>query len=230
MLVVCRHDALASRLHQHLAADTFDLEFVDSSDYPARVVNGVETDFIVLDVSAAAPMGFDVYRVLQPRSAAPPLLVLRARPGENDSGLRWSSGGIEALEWRLHCALGRTSDRFTWLPVDYAGRFLTASLPGTTVTVDGRAVAVSLKESEVLGLLLARVNKVVTRDVLIAEIWGYETRSLDVYIKRLRRKLGPAGAQIETVAGLGYRFAEPASGDQATPRRLPVADQPVTKT
>ncbi|MGE3511401.1 MAG: winged helix-turn-helix domain-containing protein [Vicinamibacterales bacterium] len=112
---------------------------------------------------------------------------------------------------RLLAALGRRCERFTWMPVRYEGRHLQACLPGTVVTVDGRPLELSRRESELLGLLLAEANHVVQREVLIAEIWGYETRSLDVYVRRLRRKLGAAGAQIETITGIGYRFAEPAT-------------------
>jgi DNA-binding response OmpR family regulator len=53
---------------------------------------------------------------------------------------------------------------------------------------------------------------VLSRDRLLERVWGYEhvieTRSVDVHVGRLRAKLGPAGRQIETVVGLGYRFVE----------------------
>jgi DNA-binding response OmpR family regulator len=53
---------------------------------------------------------------------------------------------------------------------------------------------------------------VLSRDRLLDRVWGYdqsvETRSVDVHVGRLRAKLGPAGAQIETVVGLGYKFVE----------------------
>jgi DNA-binding response OmpR family regulator len=55
-------------------------------------------------------------------------------------------------------------------------------------------------------------NRVLSRDRLLERVWGYdrfiETRSVDVHVGRLRAKLGPAGQQIETVIGLGYRFNE----------------------
>lgn len=202
------------RLHRELGEPPdLQLEFVDPAEYSRRVLDGGKTpDVIVLDTSATAPDGYDVYRVLQSRSAAPPILVLRARADTgSDAGPRWAaSAGMEALETRLHHALGRTAARFTWLPVRYTGSRLHASFPGTEVLVDGHRVELSLREAELLGLLLARANRVVTREVLLAELWGYETRSLDVYIRRLRRKLGPAGGQIETATGLGYSFNESA--------------------
>lgn len=215
VLVVCQDESLSDRFRREFdGPPAFALEFVSPAEYARRVALGTaDTDMIVLDASAVAPSGFDVHRVLQPRMAAPPVVVLRARPpgGERDTSGRWRTGhGVEALEMRLLAAMGRRCERFTWMPVRYEGRHLQACLPGTAVTVDGRPLELSRRESELLGLLLAEANRVVLREVLIAEIWGYETRSLDVYIRRLRRKLGVAGAQIETITGIGYRFAEPA--------------------
>jgi two-component system phosphate regulon response regulator PhoB len=60
--------------------------------------------------------------------------------------------------------------------------------------------------------MLARKNRVQTRDVLLSDVWGIDaditTRTVDTHVKRLREKLGEAGEYIETVRGVGYRFAE----------------------
>lgn len=221
--MVCRDGEFASRLRGQLnRPPRFEVEFVDPAEYAARQRTGRAADVIVLDSSVFAPDGFDFYRVLQHRSAAPPLVVLRARSDEGPHRVRWNaSSGMEALETRLHMALGRSDERCTWLPVRYRGAHLQADLPGTTVTVDGSRVELSLKESALLGLLLSEPNRLVPRDVLIAELWGYETRSLDVYIRRLRKKLGGAGPQIETMKGVGYRFVEPVPRSATSARAMP---------
>ena len=69
----------------------------------------------------------------------------------------------------------------------------------------------TLKEFELLQYLMENHNKVVTRDELLNQIWGYdydgETRTLDMHIRTLRQKLGEKGsACIKTVRGVGYRF------------------------
>ena len=68
------------------------------------------------------------------------------------------------------------------------------------------------REFELLQYLARNKNRVVSRDRLLERVWGYarlvETRSVDVHVGRLRGKLGPAGRQIETVIGLGYRFVD----------------------
>ena len=200
---------MAARIREQIEClPRVQVEFVDAADRAAPLVLDAASDVIVLDLSAAAPAGFEVFKVLQPRCAGPPVVILRSRRKPEGHDSHAMTEGFQALEARLQRALGRSVHPFTWLPIRYEGRHLRAELPHSHVLVDGQPVTVSQREAELLGLLLAQVNRVVAREVIIAEIWGYETRSLDVYIRRLRRKLGPAGVQIETVTGFGYRFSD----------------------
>jgi two-component system alkaline phosphatase synthesis response regulator PhoP len=79
------------------------------------------------------------------------------------------------------------------------------------ITVNNTPVEVTLKEFELLRLLMKNAGTVLTRDMLLENIWGYgfdgETRTVDVHIGTLRSKLGVAGEIIETVRGIGYRIA-----------------------
>ena len=79
-----------------------------------------------------------------------------------------------------------------------------------TVTVNGQAVTLTLKEFEILRTMMAKPGVVFTRDRLLSEVWGTdydgETRTVDVHIRTLRQKLGDAGALIGTVRGVGYRM------------------------
>ena len=78
------------------------------------------------------------------------------------------------------------------------------------VEVDGKEVILTLKEFELLSLLISRQGIVFTRAQLLDEIWGYgfdgESRTVDVHIRTLRQKLGECGDRIETVRGVGYRW------------------------
>lgn len=215
VLVVHRNRQLEKRLRDQ--SDSFsnvEFAFAPGTGGLPLVLPDQTPDVIVLDLTVPVPPGFHVYRVIHSRTAmAPPVLILRAK-GSRRIGRgareRWRlSEGIEAVETSLQIALGRTPHQFAWLPLRFSGSHLVADLPNTHVTVDGRRVAVTAREAELLGLLLARRNELVRRELLFSEIWGYETRSLDVHVRRLRRKLGLAGKQIETVASFGYRFVEP---------------------
>ena len=80
------------------------------------------------------------------------------------------------------------------------------------VKVDGQSVALTLKEYEMLCMLLENRNIVLTRDQILNAVWGYafdgESRTVDVHIRTLRQKLGECGEVIETVRGVGYKIAE----------------------
>lgn len=79
------------------------------------------------------------------------------------------------------------------------------------VTVCGENVALTLKEFEILCMLLESDNEVLTRDQILNKIWGYsfygESRTVDVHIRTLRQKLGTCGDIIETVRGIGYKIS-----------------------
>ena len=78
------------------------------------------------------------------------------------------------------------------------------------MTVEGHETVLTQKEFELLCLLLQNWGQVFSRERLIEQVWGYaftgETRTVDVHIRTLRQKLGPAGAYIQTVRGYGYKI------------------------
>lgn len=80
-----------------------------------------------------------------------------------------------------------------------------------TALLDSKRMVLTRKEYELLSMLADNVGEILPRDVLMMQVWGYSkeirTRTLDVHIRRLRRKLGPHGdLYIETIFGVGYRF------------------------
>lgn len=80
--------------------------------------------------------------------------------------------------------------------------------------VDGKAVDLTYKEFELLSYLLRNMDVVLSRDSIMNTIWGYdyagETRTVDVHIRALRRKLGEAGKYIQTVRNVGYKLSKEA--------------------
>ena len=79
------------------------------------------------------------------------------------------------------------------------------------LNVDGRSVRLTRKEHELLALMARNAGEILPREVLLLRVWGYSkeirTRTLDVHIRRLRKKLGAYGDRyIETIFGVGYRF------------------------
>ncbi|MBI3210730.1 MAG: winged helix-turn-helix transcriptional regulator [Candidatus Solibacter usitatus] len=94
----------------------------------------------------------------------------------------------------------------------YKDQHLVFDFHNSSAYVDLREIILTRKEHELMGLLVNNTGEIVPRDVLLERIWGYgrdiRTRTLDVHIRRLRKKLFPYGdSYIETVFGVGYRFS-----------------------
>lgn len=90
---------------------------------------------------------------------------------------------------------------------------LTLDPEARTTLVDGEEVALTFREFDLLCYLAENRRRVLKREELLENIWGYSymgnTRAVDILIQRLRQKLGPAGEYIRTVYGVGYRFEGP---------------------
>jgi DNA-binding response OmpR family regulator len=179
---------------------------------------------IVLDLNLPVLTGFEVCRILRSRTATArvPIIMLTARAEESDrvSGLEQGADDYvtkpfspRELAARARAVLRRSATAEATQPsAVYRGSRLVADFEAAAVSVDGRSVRLTRREFELLKCLLQNRNRVLSRDRLLERVWGYdrsvETRSVDVHVGRLRSKLGPAGAQIETMVGLGYRFVE----------------------
>ncbi len=208
------------------AGDTV-VSIVHSGDAALRAVADRKPDLMILDLNLPVVSGTDVCRMLRakPATANLPIIILSARTGESDrvTGLDLGADdyvtkpfSIRELAARVRAVLRRRQPGPGGNPVavaaPYRGEHLTADFDAVAIHVDGAPVKLTRREFELLKFLVENRNRVISRDRLLERVWGYdrlvETRSVDVHVGRLRSKLGTAGAQIETVVGLGYRFVE----------------------
>lgn len=93
----------------------------------------------------------------------------------------------------------------------YRDQHLEMDFEHKTAFLDARPLGLTRKEYDLLALLIQNAGEVVSREMLLLRVWGYSnqirTRTLDVHIRRLRKKLGEhSGAYIETIFSVGYRF------------------------
>jgi len=204
------------------SSDT-EAEIVGSGDAALKAVNERLPDLVILDLNLPVINGLDVCRTLRARGAARhvPIIMLTARTGENDrvDGLDLGADdyvtkpfSLRELSARVRAVLRRSGGADDRPPAPYRGTHLVADFDAVSVAVDGEPVRLTRREFELLRYLVQNKNRVVSRDRLLERVWGYdrlvETRSVDVHVGRLRGKLRDAGAQIETVIGLGYRFVD----------------------
>ena len=199
------------------------VEVVTSGDAALQSVKDAPPDLLILDLNLPAIDGTEVCRLIRarPTTATLPIIMLTARTGETDrvSGLDLGADdyitkpfSLRELAARVRAVLRRRAGERAPGVAIYKGRHLAADFDAVIVTVDSAPVRLTRREFDLLRCLVENRNRVLSRDRLLERVWGYdqsiETRSVDVHVGRLRSKLGPAGVQIETVVGLGYRFVE----------------------
>jgi DNA-binding response OmpR family regulator len=200
------------------------VEIVGRGDEALRSITGRPPDLVILDLNLPVLSGDEVCRILRQRQETRqiPIIMLTARTSESDrvAGLDLGADdyvtkpfSLRELAARVRAVLRRrraSADEAR--QARYTGKHLTADFDAVAVTVDAKPVRLTRREFELLRFLVENRNRVLSRDRLLERVWGYdrfiETRSVDVHVGRLRAKLGPAGQQIETVIGLGYRFNE----------------------
>lgn len=199
------------------------VQVVGSGDTALRAVAEHAPDLVILDINLPVMSGTEVCRIIRtrPDTASTPIIMLTARTAETDrvTGLDLGADdyvtkpfSLRELSARVRAVLRRSGGQAARPPALYEGTHLMADFDAVVITVDGVPVRLTRREFELLKFLVENRNRVLSRDRLLERVWGYErfieTRSVDVHVGRLRAKLGPAGAQIETVVGLGYRFVE----------------------
>ncbi len=177
---------------------------------------------VLLDIMLPEEDGLSILRRLRadPATRALPVMMLTAKGTEYDTVIALDAGAddyvpkpfrmMELLS-RIRALLRRAEGHSgAELPTDHQIGGLYVSPSRHVVRVDGTEVALTLKEFEILCLLLENRGIVLTRDRILDKVWrdgmGRESRTVDVHIRTLRQKLGHAGSLIETVRGIGYKM------------------------
>ena len=184
--------------------------------------NGDNYDGVILDIMMPKMDGITVLKTIRRHGNSVPVLLLTAKAEIDDRVEGLDSGaddyvakpfGIMELISRIKAVLRRCGHEGT-VSDDcvYNIGCITLNTKKHSVEVDGNSVELTLKEFEVLRLLMKNQGTVITRDILLEQIWGYdfdgETRTVDVHIRTLRQKLGHGGNIIKTIRGVGYRAEE----------------------
>jgi two-component system alkaline phosphatase synthesis response regulator PhoP len=173
---------------------------------------------IILDLMLPGMNGMDLCRRLrrENQTRRTPIIMLTAKTSEADriAGLDLGADdyiakpfSVRELMARVRAVLRRADDE----PGErYEDGRLTIDFADVRASCDGANVKLTNKEFLLLSALAKKRGRVVTRQQLLDQVWGYsyygDARTLDVHIRRLRQKLGACGNCIETVVGVGYRF------------------------
>src|SRR3954468_3891718 len=224
VLLVEDEPSITEPLEEALVREGFDTRATASAAEALELARSGDPDLVLLDVMLPDGSGFDVCRELR-RASQVPIIMLTARGDEADRIVGLELGADDYIvkpfsarevTARIRAVLRRSEAAE---PVDQ-GALEVADVrldpARRAVTLRGEALELSRKEFELLHLLMRNAGSVVTREQLIDEVWDPNwfgsTKTLDVHVSGLRRKLGDDPAHpryLHTLRGVGFRFSSP---------------------
>lgn len=223
ILVVDDEPDITALVAYHLAKEGYRVTTAGTGADALRSAREERPDLVVLDLMLPGHSGFEVLAELRRRDETRDVgvLLLTARKDEPDRIKGLSLGADDYLAKpfspkELVLRVGAILRRLAAPPVAAGGRLVGGPIvvdrTAHRVTADGKEVELTATEFKLLVILMERTGRVQTRNRLLTDVWGYETpiesRTVDIYVTRLRSKLGRAASHLETVHGFGYRFIE----------------------
>ena len=179
-----------------------------------EVVSKYPIDLAILDVEMTKLTGLEVCQKIKETRKIPVILISFAS-SEEDRLNGFAAGAedyivkpyyVRELVARVNVILKRNTQavlQFKGIELDTKAHI---------VKVDGVEISANRKEFSLMKLFFENVNKTLSRDDLIKNIWGWETqnvdRTIDTHIKMLRTKMGPYGSDLKTIRGVGYKLEE----------------------
>lgn len=179
-------------------------------------------DLVLLDLMLPGADGITVCKALKadPRTSRIPVVMLTAKGEESDKVVGLELGAddyitkpfsVKELVARVKAVLRRFAAASEQAPL-LKFKTLTLDREKHVVSVSGKPIELTAKEFELLDYFISHPDKVLSRDILLNSVWGYDyfgtTRTVDVHVRRLREKLGVPGKNIVTVKGYGYKFGD----------------------
>jgi two-component system alkaline phosphatase synthesis response regulator PhoP len=221
VLIVEDEQGVVHLLRSRLEPEGFQVIAANNGQEGLRAVTEARPDLVILDLTLPGLDGFEVCRRIrrQPETARLPILVLSGRAEEVDKVVMLELGAddyvtkpfnTKELVARVKTLLRRVST--PPLPRVLRVGTLEVDLERHIVLVAGQPISLTAKEFELLKTLLEAKERTLTRAFLLERVWEYgeeleiETRTVDVHIRSLRKKLGSEGARIITVRNFGYRL------------------------
>lgn len=214
-ILICEDDdALAEALRFALTQSGFAVDRVADGLSADEALKGAEFGLLLLDLGLPKLDGLEVLRRLRRRNDALPVLILsgREQPEEKVAGLDLGADdyivkpfSLNELQARVRALLRRGQGSAT--PTLTYGELSFDPL-GRTASIGGSPLALSMHELSVLEVLMRRFGRVVSKEQLVEQIYNYDQEvsqnAIEVYVHRLRKKIGSTGVMVRTLYGRGY--------------------------
>lgn len=206
-------ELLAYALHK----EGYETRLFENGSTLMDVVEEKTPALIILDIMLPGESGLALLKMLKAKAETKdiPVIMLTAMGGEYDKVIGLDMGAddyiakpfsVMELLARIR-AVQRRSSSPSHTMVDFAG--IKIDVHSRSVSVDGVELDLTFKEFELLYHLISHPGMVLSRDTLLEKVWGYEfrggSRTVDVHVATLRKKLGEKGKLIRTVRNIGYK-------------------------
>lgn len=203
-----------------LVASGFEAKGIKDGENLWPLMNSSLPDLILLDLNLPGEDGISILKKLKANDnySSIPVIIATARDSEYDKVIGLDNGaddylskpfGMMEMVSRVKAVLRRCSPKDEKKDVITMGS-LTLDDKAHTVFIDNEIIKLTVKEYEILHLLLENPNVLFSREELLKRVWGFdrveETRTVDVHIGTLRTKLCKYSSAIQTVRGIGYRL------------------------
>ena len=226
VLVVEDDPDIADLIRRYLLKSGFDVDVCGSGRDALGAITLRQPDLLVLDLMLPGVNGLDICRAVRSdeKTATIPIIMVTARAEESEriAGLDLGADDYLAkpfspgeLVARVKALLRRSARPPAAEPTISYG-LLVVDTVQHTVSDGGEPVSLTAKEFLLLEYILRNRGRVLSRDVLLTDVWGYTytggTRTVDVHVRRLREKLPFLGTALVTVKQFGYRLLESPPG------------------
>lgn len=221
ILVVDDEVEIVRALQRSLTAHGFEVFAAYSGEEALEAVAHYRPDVVVLDLGLPGMSGLDVCREVRAQSNLP-IIVLSVKDTERDKVQALDLGaddyvskpfGVNEVLARIRVALRHSAQLESGTQPVFTAGLLSVDFAQRQVLLDGQEVKLTPTEYDLLKALIKNRGKIMTRQMLLSQVWGTgygaESHYLHVYVGQLRRKIEPDPANprfILTISGVGYRF------------------------
>tara|TARA_Y100000768_G_scaffold190836_1_gene143021 strand:+ start:897 stop:1583 length:687 start_codon:yes stop_codon:yes gene_type:complete len=222
ILVIEDEPDIRRNLEYNISREGFNVITAGSLSEAEEVVNSNSLSLILLDLMLPDGSGLDLCKKFKSNSKTDsiPIIILTAKDDEVDKVVGFELGAddyvtkpfsVRELVLRIKAILKRGQTKKELVEVERQFGDLKIDIESHEVFVDSVQIDLTALEFRLLNQLVETRGRVQSRDQLLQDVWGYSaevtTRTVDTHIKRLRNKLGSMGKYVQTIRGVGYKFA-----------------------
>ena len=222
ILVIEDEPDIRRNLEYNISREGYNVLTAGSLSEAEEIVNSNSLSLILLDLMLPDGSGLDLCKKFKSNSKTEsiPIIILTAKDDEVDKVVGFELGAddyvtkpfsVRELILRIKAILKRGQTKKEVVEVERQFGDLKIDIESHEVFVDSVQIDLTALEFKLLNQLVETRGRVQSRDQLLQDVWGYSaevtTRTVDTHIKRLRNKLGSMGKYVQTIRGIGYKFA-----------------------